>query len=61
MEETIIDLDKPAQYPVLGIDIQPTHANLVVTFGPGTFLVQAVTAAQMDDICQQWQSRNAKG
>lgn len=45
-------------YPVLGIEIQEHHANIVISFGPGTFLVQAVTAEQMNDICHKWLSRH---
>jgi hypothetical protein len=47
----------PSPYPALGFDMQAQHANLVLSFGPGTFLVHAVTAEQMDALCHDWRAR----
>ena len=47
-----------AQYPSLGIDIQEHHAHIVISYGAGNYLVQAVTAEQMNDICHRWLSRH---
>jgi hypothetical protein len=67
MEETqeyTISADTPPAplpaYPVLGIDIQEHHAVLVISFGPGTWISQAVTGEQMNDICHKWLSRHKK-
>jgi hypothetical protein len=59
-EEYTIDLDRPqpSPFPALGFEIQEHHANLVISFGPGTFVVQAVTAEQMNDICHKWLARH---
>ena len=65
MEEQTIDLDtisrqlsQLAQFPSLGIDIQEHHAHIVISYGPGNYLVQAVTAEQMNDICHKWLTRH---
>lgn len=61
-EEYTIDLDKPpvSPYPALGFDMQDHGANLVINYGNGHFLVQAVTAEQMNHLCHQWLSRHTK-
>lgn len=62
-EDYTIELDAPPSvgqpFPVLGIEIEEHHANLIISFGPGTFFVQAVTAEQMNDICHQWLSKSS--
>ena len=64
-QETVIDLADIARpqgspFPMLGLEVEEHHANLVISFGPGTFLVQSVTAEQMTDICHKWITRHKR-
>lgn len=66
-EDYTIDLDaitdqvaQLAQYPCLGFEFQGDCAKFVINFGPGTRMIQAVTAEQMNHICHQWLNRHKK-
>ena len=56
-DETTIDLAQP-QYPIFGVDVQPTYARLIIHFSQGYFTCQDIPEAAMNDLCQRWQERN---